>query len=395
MKHHIFIKLLGIIFLLSSCQKEVNVPVEDISFDMPANTHANGTEFQNVIDKYRKRGLVGVTLAIDDPVNGFWAGASGMARLETRQPMTKYHIQRGGSIPKIYTGTAIMLLYEEGLIDLDAKINTYLPKSICDNITNGNKITIRHLLTHSSGLYEYSSNPQYYFDEMNNPGEIDYSPLELIEFMYNKPAEFEPGESTYYNDSNFLLLAVIIDHIINGNHAQYFKENIFDPNSLTHTYYKIQGGYPDIPGTANCYADWYGNGKYINISDIQNKWDVMVGDDGMYASTYDFLQFIKLLCEGQIVTQSSLDMMTDWIEFDDDDEDVSKVGLALLHWQNKTKDNWGMGHGGSSQGMGGNVFYFPDRAITIALFTNTDTERGEGGKIFKELWEEIVEVAMK
>ena len=46
-----------------------------------------------------------------------------------------------------------------------------------------------------------------------------------------------------------------------------------------------------------------------------------------------------------------------------------------------------------SQGMGGNVFYFPDRGITIALFTNTDTERGDGGKIFKELWEEIVEVA--
>ena len=179
-------------------------------------------------------------MAIDDPVYGFWAGASGMARLETGQPMTKYHIQRGGSIPKMYTGTAIMLLYEEGLIDLDAKMNTYLPKSICDNITNGNEITIRHLLTHSSGLYEYSSNPQYYFDIMNNPGEIDYTPLELIEFMYGKPADFEPGEYTYYCDSNFLLLAVIIDYIINGNHAQYFKEKIFDPNGLTHTYYKVQ-----------------------------------------------------------------------------------------------------------------------------------------------------------
>ena len=59
MKHHIFIILLGIILLLSSCQKEVIVPVEDISFDMPANTHTNGTEFQNVIDKYTKKGLVG------------------------------------------------------------------------------------------------------------------------------------------------------------------------------------------------------------------------------------------------------------------------------------------------------------------------------------------------
>lgn len=395
MKHHILIKLSGIILLLLSCQKEIVVPVEDISFDMPVNTHTNGTEFQNIIDNYTKKGLVGVTLAIDDPINGFWAGASGMARLETGQPMTKFHIQRGASIPKIYTGTAIMLLYEDGLIDLDAKINTYLPKNICDKITNGNGITIRQLLTHSSGLFEYSGNPQHYFNRMNNPGEIDYTPIELIEFLYNKPAEFEPGESTYYNDSNFLLLAVIIDYVINGNHAQYFKEKILDPNGLTHTYYKVQEGYPDIPGTPNCYADWYGDGRYINISDIQNNWDVMVGDDGMYASTYDYLQFTKLLCEGQIVTQSTLDLMTDWIEFDDDDEDVSMVGLSLLHWQNKTKDIWGMGHPGSSQGTGGNVFYFPDNRITIALFTNTDTERGEGGKIFKELWEEIVAAVVK
>ena len=84
----------------------------------------------------------------------------------------------------------------------------------------------------------------------------------------------------------------------------------------------------------------------------------MVGDDGMYASTYDYLQFTKLLCEGQIVTQASLDMMTDWIEFDDDDEDVSKVGLSLLHWQNKTKDIWGMGHGGSFSGNGRKCILF-------------------------------------
>jgi D-alanyl-D-alanine carboxypeptidase len=395
MKRFFIFKIIVLLLVFSSCEKEINIPVQNITFDMPSNTYTNGAALQELLDVYVKKGLVGVSLAVDDPVNGFWAGAAGKACLESGEPMTRYDLQRSGSIPKMYTGTAIMLLYEDGLIDLDAKMNKYLPKNICDNITNGNKITIRQLLTHSSGLYDYTDNPQFYFDHMNNPGKLDYTRQELIEFMYGKPAEFEPGGSTLYCNSNFLLLAVIIDYIIDGDHAQYFKEKMFDPNGLTHTYYKVQIGYPDIPGTPNCYSDWYGNGKYINISDIQNKWDVMVGDDGMYASTYDYLRFTKLLCEGQIVKQSSLDMMTQWIEFDDDDEDVSKVGLSLLYWQNKTKDIWGMGHGGSTQGMGGNVFYFPDREITIALFTNTDTERGEGGKIFKELWEEIVEVAMK
>ena len=392
---HLYISTIILLLVFTACEKEIDIPVRNITYEMPANSYKDSTILQKILDNYVKKGLVGVSLAIDDPVKGFWAGASGKACLESGEPMTKYHIQRSGSIPKMYTGTAIMLLYEDGLINLDAKMNTYLPKNICDNITNGNEITIRQLLTHSSGLYDYTENPQFYFDHMNNPGKIDYTREELIEFMYGKPAAFNPGEYTYYCNSNFLLLAVIIDYIINGDHAQYFKEKMFDPNGLIHTYYKVQEAYPHIPGTPNCYSDWYGNGKLINITDIYNKWDVMVGDDGIYASTYDYLSFAKLLFEGHIVSQSSLDMMTEWNEFDDDDEDVTKVGLSITHWQNKTKDVWGMGHSGATQGMGGFLFYFPDTGITIALFTNTDTERGEVREKFIYLWEEIVEAIVK
>jgi D-alanyl-D-alanine carboxypeptidase len=397
MKNIYFLTILMVLpFVFNSCEKEIDVPVEDITFDMPANTYTNGAMLHEILDKYTKSGLVGVSLAIDDPVNGFWAGSSGKACIETGEPMTKYHIQRSASITKIYTGTAIMLLYEDGLIDLDAKMNKFLPKEICDNIANGNEITIRQLLTHSSGLCAYSEDPQYYFDIMNKPGNIDYSPLDLIKFMYGRPADFKPGEKTLYCDSNFLLLAVVIDHIINENHAQYFKEKIFDPHGLTHSYYKVQEGYPnDIPGTPNCYADWYGNGKYINISDMTNKWDVMVGDDGLYASTYDYLRFAKLLFEGQIVSQTSLDLMEEWVDFDDGDEVIPKVGLSVLYWQNDTKTIWGIGHSGEGQQTGGFLYYFPNTGITVALFTNTDTERGKGKEIFFELRDEIIEKVVK
>ena len=75
MKHHI-IKILGVLLIISSCEKEIDVPVQDITFDMPSNTYANGSALQEVLDTYVKKGLVGVSLAVDDPVNGFWAGAS-------------------------------------------------------------------------------------------------------------------------------------------------------------------------------------------------------------------------------------------------------------------------------------------------------------------------------
>jgi CubicO group peptidase (beta-lactamase class C family) len=120
----------------------------------------------------------------------------------------------------------------------------------------------------------------------------------------------------------------------------------------------------------------------------------MVGDDGMIASTYDYLKFAKLLFEGQIVSQASLDKMEEWVDFDDGDVVIPKVGLSILYWQNETKTIWGMGHAGETQGTGGFVFYFPDTGITIALFTNTDTERGIGYKFFKELWDKIVKLAV-
>jgi D-alanyl-D-alanine carboxypeptidase len=342
-----------------------------------------------------RKGLVGVSLAVDDPEQGFWAGAAGKACLETGEDMNKYHLQYSGSIPKMYIGTMIMLLREEGLIDLDAKMNRYLPKSICDEITNGNKITIYQLMTHSSGLYDYTYNPQYYFDFMNNPDALNLTPLQLIEFMYGKPASFAPGEDHEYCNSNFLLLAVVIDYIINGDHAQYLKDTILDPLHLDHTYYKVQEGYPNPDGAVNAYSDYYGTGRIINITDIyDNKWNSMVGDDGMIASPYDYLRFAKSLFEGEIVTSESLTKMQEWFFWNDGDENSWRSGLSIHCWRNDTKDIWGMGHSGSTEGTGGFVFYFPEKGITIALFTNLG-ERGEGGKLFYNLWEDIVEIACR
>jgi D-alanyl-D-alanine carboxypeptidase len=379
--------------IFSSCEKQIDMPVTDIIFPIPDNTHTKGQQFQNKLNEYTAKGLVGVSLSVDDPVNGFWAGASGKACLETGEDMTKYNLQYSGSIPKMYIGTLIMLLNEASLIDLNAKINQYLPKDMCDQLTNGNEITIYQLMTHSSGLYDYAEDPQAYFDFMNDPNSIHWTPEQMLEIMYGKKAVFAPGAKHEYCNSNFLLLAVIIDQI-KGNHAQYLKDAVLDPQGLTQTYYKIQAGYPYPDGTVNAYADYYATGMVINITDIyDNKWNLMVGDDGMIAAPYDYLRFTKSLFEGNIVSLESLAKMQEWFYWNDSDENSWRSGLAIHCWRNDAKDIWGMGHSGSTDGMGGFAFYFPEKAVTIALFTNEGVERGEAGPLFYSLWEDIVEIA--
>lgn len=389
-----FLIILTVLAFSVSCQKEIIDPVEDISFSMPINNHSSSADLQQLLEKYKSKGLVGISAVVDDPINGFWAGASGKASIESNTSMTKYHLHRSGSIPKMYTGTAIMLLKEQGLIELDSKMNRYLPSNICDNISNGNIITIRQLLTHSSGVYDYTGNPQLYFDQLNNAGGLNHTPLQLIEFIYGKPSQFNPGENTYYSNSNFLLLAVVIDFVIGESHAQYLKEQMFDPNSLEQTYYKIQSGYPNPPGIVNAYADWNANGKLINISDIYNYWEIMVGDDGMVASVYDYNRFTKLLFKGNIVSQTSLDEMMVWEDFDENDGQLTKTGLSIQYWQSNDGTTWGMGHRGATHGTGGYTYYFPSNQTTITIFTNTGCERGIYGNLLNDLWNEMVELAI-
>ncbi|NOY36911.1 MAG: beta-lactamase family protein [Chlorobi bacterium] len=359
---------------------------------MPVNTHPDGTAFQNKLDEFSKKGLVGLTLVVDDPIKGFWAGASGKASIEQNIDMTKFHLQYSGSIPKMYTGTSIMLLAEDGLIELDKKMNEYLPAGICDNINNGNEITICQLMSHTSGLGDYTWNPGFYFEFMNNP-ERTFSTEDFLGYLYETPADFMPGEKYEYNNSNFLVLSVVIDYVTGKNHAYFFKERLFDPLNLNRTYYKIQEGYPHPTGTTNCYSDYYNDDRIINITDIyDNKWTSMQGDDGMIASTYDYMQFTRALFEGKILSNLSLETMMTWSR-DPDLDDFWRNGLAMNCWRNDKRTVWGCGHSGSSEGMGGFSYYFPEKGITIALFTNTGTVHEKYKKLSLGLWEEIAELA--
>ena len=144
----------------------------------------------------------------------------GFANLEHEAPVTTHSIFQSGSVGKQFTAAAIMLLAERGKLRLDDQIDRYLPRTKA----RWGSITLRHLLTHTSGIPDYE-------DEVDT--RRDYSERELAEFVGLLPRESAPGDKFEYSNSGYMLLGVVIRTVTGKFHADFIRENIFQPLGMT------------------------------------------------------------------------------------------------------------------------------------------------------------------
>jgi D-alanyl-D-alanine carboxypeptidase len=342
---------------------DCRLPFADSTANNPKNL-----VYQALLDKYVKEGLPGLVVLIRTPNEGLWIGSSGYARIEDKTPMKKCNIVYSASIGKTYCAVAIMRLVEEGKLNLDDKMNKYLPADICDKIPNGNTATIRMLLGHTSGIPNFDDNTQFIADVLNDPFSITTD--DLIKYEYCKKALFQPGEGYEYSSTGYELLAKIIDKVTGENHSKYYTSHIFQPLGLNNTYYKNEVGFPKPDGLVNCYFDRLGDGTIDNVSDVNNHLtQVLTGSDGIMASVYDYYLFIEALMKGNLVSSQSLQQMTEWR--DTYSWTTNKYGFGLQKIE--TPYGYKIGHDGDAMGAGTDMYYFPEHDITIVTATNIGT----------------------
>lgn len=191
-----------------------------------------------------------------------WIGAGGYASIEDGVPMNPCHRLHAASVTKPYMSAVVLMLADEGLIDLDAKINTYLPASMCDRLGNGNQATVRQLANHTSGILDFNDETANMVDLFNDPTRIS-TIEENFSYIYDKPGRFEPGTDWSYSDVNYILLALIVDEVA-GSHAEEFYSRIIEPLGLENTFYH-KPPHPEPEGLVNSYWDRYGNSKLDNV----------------------------------------------------------------------------------------------------------------------------------
>lgn len=204
-------------------------------------------EIQAAMDDLTAGGLPpGMVVWIDAPEYQF-AGASGFADLRQEVPMLPEGAFRIGSITKMFTATVIVQLAEQGVLTLDDPLALWLP-DVADQLPYGDQITLRHLLTHTSGLFNVVEHEAYYAD-LFAEADIDQAagivklacvqrdPHDtLARYVYGKEANFEPGTQWYYSNTNYTLLGMVIETAAAMPLAEAYRTYIYEPLGMTSTF---------------------------------------------------------------------------------------------------------------------------------------------------------------
>ena len=185
-------------------------------------------EIDQVMREIYKPGEPGAAVIVRRGGQTIFRKGYGLADLELGVRVEPDMIFRLGSITKQFTAIAILMLAEQGKLSLQDGIGTYLPTFP----TGDKKVTIEHLLTHTSGIKSYTN-----MEEWLQMWRKDMTPQEIIDLSKDKPFEFTPGERWNYNNSGYVMLGAIIEKVSGQPYEQFIQTRIFGPLGMTHSCY--------------------------------------------------------------------------------------------------------------------------------------------------------------
>ncbi len=337
--------------------------------DSTLPVHPRAAEYQAVLDQARAAGLPGAILLVRDP-EGLWTGASGYADLASGVEMRPCHRMLVASNTKMMVATVVLSLVEEGRLDLDEPISRLLEPSLLERLEYSDRITVRQLLNHTSGLVNYTSTLPWIIERLDDP-ELTWTADECLEFSLDKDSYFAPGQGWEYSNTNYILLGNVIETVTGEASSVALSERVFAPLGLEGTTYRED----DFgQGYVRGYFDLYGNGTVFDVTETLTR-DCMSEDGGVISTAYDLSRFIDaLLRERTLLSPQSLEQMFETI--DENAQDGGRYGLGLRRLDD---DDHGVswGHSGGKFGFLSDTRYFPEQDVTIVFLSN-----GSGGNGF-------------
>lgn len=381
--------ILAFLFLFS-CRKGENIESAfydcNFNFADSSTTNPANNKYQLLLDDLTYSGVVGITMSVYRPSTGIWIGAGGKADLHNNIDMKSCNILRVGSTVKMYTATIILKMVEEGKLDLDDKIADYLQGDMIDKIENADIATIRQLLQHSGGLYNYIQNLKFQTASLNDLIK-EWKPDELLEYAYHQKAEFTPGDDVKYSNTGYILLGLLIEKIEGKPFYSVFEEKIFNPLNLSLTQFAAQDPVPN--GISRGYIDLYSNLQVIE-STYFSGWDYYTADGGLISNPYDMSVFFRALMSGQIIDSNSLNEMLTWETPKEDDPAFFPIAYGLGIFKIETPYGIAYMHSGDAIGYYANMLYFPSDSSTVVYAVNSNYGKIDHFVSSKEAIEKIL-----
>jgi CubicO group peptidase (beta-lactamase class C family) len=269
----------------------------------------------------------------------------GWANIEWEVPNTPATKFRIGSLTKQFTAAAILLLEERGKLRIEDSIRKYLP----DEPAAWDKVTIYHLLTHTSGIMNHLSLP-----EVAKMVPLPQTPDQLLALVRDKPLEFAPGEKMRYSNSGYNLLGRLIEKITGTSYQDFVQKNIFTPLGMKDSGYdsnsriismRAAGYSPESGGLVNA--------EYVHMSNPYSA-------GGLYSTTEDLLRWEQSLFGGKLLSADSLKKMTtpylNGYAFG--------LGVDTVHGRKR------ISHEGGVPGFNSCLEYFPETKIVVVALSN-------------------------
>ncbi|MFV0565148.1 MAG: serine hydrolase domain-containing protein [Flavobacteriaceae bacterium] len=266
----------------------------------------------------------------------------GFANIETKKKpndSTKYRI---GSISKTVTATLVFKAVEEGLLNLNDTIANYFP-----TLPNANTITIRHLLSHSSGIGDYTNNSAF-LEYRTEPR----TKQEMLVLISKSGQNFKPGIKHEYSNSNYLLLSYILQDVYNKPYGEIANEKIIRPLNLKHTYLSEKINANNNEAYSYLFLEQWNKAPETNAS-------LALGAGSLAATPNDLLVFAHALFSSNIISKEHVTLMSTINE---------SFGLGLFAMP--YYDKFCLGHGGKIDGFNSLFGYFPDDKIGFAIMSN-------------------------
>ncbi|PWB24019.1 serine hydrolase [Flavobacterium sp. HTF] len=322
-------------------------------------------QIEQLLSKYNEYGQFNGSALVAENGKVIFKKGFGSANMEwniPNEPDTKFRL---GSITKQFTAFLIVKLAEEGKIKLDVPITTYLPDY---PKANGDKITIHNLLTHTSGIPNYTNDPNFFKDKARNP----YTPEEFVKTFDKLPLEFAPGEKFSYSNSGYFLLGYIIEKISGKSYEQYLQEVILTPLQMTSTGYD----HSDII-IKNRAAGYEKEGKKLkNATYIDMSIPYAAGS--LYSTVEDLYLWDQTLYGTKLLSENSMQLLfkpyiKSW-------DDYYGYGWSIEEVANGDKGKIKViEHGGGIPGFNTIISRIPADKNLIVLLNNT------GGTILGEM----------
>jgi D-alanyl-D-alanine carboxypeptidase len=341
------------------------------------SNHPKNTQWSQLIkDVALKNNAPGIVMLVEKRGNR-WQGAFGKAHLESNQAMTVCHQFRIASISKTFTAAMIMKYVEQGQLSLSQTIKELLPQ-ISSEIKYADKMTLTHLLNHTSGIYSLGmGNTKLSLWVANSPEKFEkYDPYwQLREFVFAFEPYSEPGKMWMYNNANYLLLGLILEKVSGKKYADLLNDMILIPAQMTHTNASESA---DKTKLASGYTDYMRQGMLFN-SYRYDQYAYGTPYGGIYSTAEDLLKFAKFLFKSNFLNESSRQKMLDWVKLPTCENGHCEYGLGIELWRYAEGD--GYGHGGNLEGYNSTLLYFPNQELFLVFLTN---KGGVAKDFFKE-----------